>query len=146
MTHISFSVDGKAIPQGSKSGFIRGGRVIMRESSKYHKPWRKKVANEAKQAMIDTPRLEGAISLEVDFYFARPKAHYGTGRNASTLKASAPVDHLQAPDLDKLVRSINDSLTGICFEDDSQVTSISANKHWSDCGFSYVAVTVEELL
>jgi Holliday junction resolvase RusA-like endonuclease len=55
------------------------------------------------------------------FVFPRPKSHYGTGRNAGTLKPGAPLYHASRPDRDKLERAINDALkiAGI-FKDDSQ--------------------------
>jgi Holliday junction resolvase RusA-like endonuclease len=37
-----------------------------------------------------------------------------------------------APDLDKYIRGVNDGLTGVAFEDDSQVIKIVATKEYSD--------------
>lgn len=40
-----------------------------------------------------------------------------------------PAPHMvQKPDLDKLLRALNDGLTGIAFHDDSQVVYIKATK------------------
>ena len=69
---------------------------------------------------------EGAIALKVTCFFARPKSHYGTGRNAGRLKASAPPYPISKGrnDLDKLLRLIFDAMTGIVYEDDSQVCKL----------------------
>tara|TARA_Y100000593_G_scaffold4213_4_gene8344 strand:- start:7397 stop:7861 length:465 start_codon:yes stop_codon:yes gene_type:complete len=138
MASVEFFVEGTPRPQGSKRGFVRGGRVVLVENSKYHKEWRKTVAEAAKEAMnpksgaYNIPRLTGPLTMALQFFFARPKAHFRTGKFSDELKASAPVYHTQTPDLDKLIRSVDDSLTGIVFEDDSLVVSLTSSKQWRD--------------
>ena len=70
-----------------------------------------------------------AVLVTLGFMFARPKSHYGTGANAREIKRSAPAYKSTRPDLDKLVRAVLDSLTGIVFVEDSQVAGLSA---WKD--------------
>jgi len=47
---------------------------------------------------------------------------------------SAPINqkhgYPKRPDLDKLIRSVLDALTGTCYRDDSQVVTIEAQKVW----------------
>ena len=62
----------------------------------------------------------------------RLKGHYGTGKNAGTLKPSAPLFHTSKPDLDKLVRCIKDALTGIAWKDDAQVSLVCATKVYDE--------------
>ena len=122
-----FSVLGLPAPQGSKT-HVGDGRMV--ESSKRVKPWRRQVA----AAYADRnfgDMLDGPVSIIVDFYLPRPKAHYGTGRNAGTLKGSAPVEHLTMPDLDKLVRAVGDALTRLAWRDDSQIVAWHAYKHYA---------------
>jgi Holliday junction resolvase RusA-like endonuclease len=45
------------------------------------------------------------------------------------------------PDLDKLVRAVLDSLTGVCYEDDSQVIRLRASKVWA----SYTLIEVWQI-
>lgn len=138
MAGVEFFVEGTPRPQGSKRGFVRGGRVVLVENSKYHKAWRKTVSEAAKEAMnpksgaYSIPRLEGPLTMALQFFFTRPKSHFRTGKFSDRLKESAPTQHTQTPDLDKLIRSVDDSLTGIVFEDDSQVTSLTSSKQWRD--------------
>lgn len=70
--------------------------------------------------------VAGPIAVKVTCYFARPKSHYGTGRNAGKLKDSAPPYPISKGrnDLDKLLRLIFDAMSGIVYEDDSQVCRI----------------------
>lgn len=122
-----FSVLGLPAPQGSKT-HVGDGRMV--ESSKRVKPWRRQVA----AAYADRnfgDMLDGPVSIIVDFYLPRPKAHYGTGRNAGTLKGSAPVEHLTMPDLNKLVRAVGDALTRLAWRDDSQIVAWHAYRHYA---------------
>ena len=75
------------------------------------------------------------VMLQVDFFFARPKSHYGTGRNSEKLKKSAPGEHVQTPDLDKCVRLVSDALeiSGV-LSNDSQITCTIARKYWASEG------------
>ena len=143
MEAITFRVDGKPQPAGSKQSFVplhkktkqpfrrkNGGIVVSTvDANKKSKGWKQLVAKAASEA-YQGPLLTGAIRLEVQFWIERPKCHYGTGRNASVLKASAPAFHLQAPDSTKYVRGLEDALKGIVWVDDCQVVRQSVAKDW----------------
>ena len=126
-------VMGTPAPQGSKVGYARNGRVQMVESSKKVGPWREAVVTQCQRDGIAGKRMTGPVSVDLAFYLPRPKAHFGTGRNAAVVKPSAPSRPAGKPDLDKLVRSTLDALTqaGV-FDDDAAVVTISAEKHWCD--------------
>lgn len=73
--------------------------------------------------------LTGPLWLDVDFYFHRPKAHFGTGRNAGKLKPSAPwYPHKVVKDLDNLVKNTADALNNIVYVDDRQIVRLTASK------------------
>lgn len=65
--------------------------------------------------------LTNPIELSIIFWFKRPQSHYGSGSNANVVKSSSPKHHAQSPDLAKLVRCLEDALTGIAWHDDKQV-------------------------
>lgn len=124
------TVYGVPAPQGSKRHV---GRGIMVESSKKVVPWREAVKSacwQVESATTPFPRPT-AVMVSVAFYLERPRGHFGSGRNALTLKDSAPARPAGTPDLDKLPRSTLDGLTeaGI-WGDDSQVALISAGKYY----------------
>lgn len=77
-------------------------------------------------------RHQGPVEVTCAFLFPRPKAHYGTGKNAARVRPSAPTRHTQTPDVDKLLRLVNDALTiaGV-LEDDSQVVRLVGGKAWA---------------
>lgn len=119
--------------QGSKNPW--GG-----ESNKKLTPWRGHVTQTVGEAWGDAPLLLGPVKLVVTFAFPRPAAHYGTGRNASVLKASAPKYKTSAPDLDKLQRAIGDALTGTAFRDDAQVAIWQVRKVYSDKAYADIEI------
>jgi crossover junction endodeoxyribonuclease RusA len=134
---LAFHVEGLPAPQGSKDTFRRGGRVIVVEASKAVKPWRKKVqaaamlaANRARWVTLDEP-----VKVVLTFRFARPKSHYGTGRNANVLKASAPAKPTShgLGDIDKLERATFDALTEAkVYVDDKLITLVAVRKRWAE--------------
>ena len=90
---------GEAAPQGSKQISRWGG---LREVSTKIQPWRASVQYACEQQYKGEPIAE-AVALDVTFILPRAKNHYGTGRNATKLKPSAPTHHTKTPDLDKLL-------------------------------------------
>lgn len=130
---IAFTVHGVPVPQGSKKVVPThaGPRAIETNEAKL-RPWRSAVAFEAQQAMHGRELLTGPVSLKAELVFPRPKSHYGSGRNAQVLKGSAPMYVATKPDADKLARSLGDSLTGICFRDDSQIAWVSVWKVYGE--------------
>lgn len=77
--------------------------------------------------------LVGPVAVKCEFRFARPKSHYGTGRNSGRLKDSAPIWMSSAPDNDKLCRLIGDALTisGVV-DDDSLIVLLRGEKLWAE--------------
>lgn len=119
------TVYGAPAPQGSKSPKRNkhSGRIQMVESSKYVKPWRDDVVGASLRARGRGWRpLTVPLAAEMIFTLTRPKTHFGTGRNAGTVRPSAPLLPAGVPDLSKLARSTEDALTtaGI-YRDDALV-------------------------
>ena len=127
--YVAFKVDGIPAPAGSKRGFVnrRTGGVIITDASKRAKPWQARVAAAASEAMSGE-LLAGPLELTLTFTFPRLPSHFGTGRNAGSLRASAPALPAVRPDVTKLVRAVEDALTGIVWRDDAQVIAQHAYK------------------
>jgi Holliday junction resolvase RusA-like endonuclease len=123
----SIAVTGVPQPQGSKR--VVRGRLIDVNQRKL-RDWRAIVS----QAVNDVEPLSGEIAVRLYFYLPRPKGHFGSGKNKDKLKDSSPSRPGVKPDLDKLVRACLDSMTGLCFRDDSQVVTIEACKFYADGG------------
>jgi len=143
---IGFAVYGIAATAGSKQSFpvldgkgdaVRNkktGRIITRVKHDNPKTlyWMSHVADKAGQVMEMKGRalLVGPIRLTLTFYRHRPQGHFGTGRNAGKLKASAPELPITRPDTVKLTRAVEDALTGVAWLDDSQVTTHVLQKRY----------------
>jgi len=129
---MDLTVPGTPIPQGSLRSFkhSKTGAVVTPQMSKVIEQ-RERIAYAAQMgAPFQFLDITVPVQMKLHFFFARPKSHYGTGRNSKTVKASAPAWHTQRPDIDKLERLVLDALTGILFADDSQVVKCESSKHW----------------
>lgn len=116
---ITITVRGIPAPQGSKRHV---GNGVMIESSKKVKPWRQDVKYAALDAIGDAwTLLDGPLAASMTFTFARNKGHYRTGRNAHLLRDAAPTRPDRTPDLSKILRSTEDALTGVVWQDDARV-------------------------
>ena len=149
MNEIFIPVIGIPAPQGSKRHV---GRGIMIENSKRVKPWRQDV-KEAAIVHYHGPVLDGAVEIEIIFLFARPKSHYGTGRNVTKLKESAPeyMTSKSRGDIEKLERSTYDALSettgGTVIKDDSLVVRNKNEKRYcSEDEHPGAYITVRSLL
>lgn len=121
--NTSFTVYGEPKPQGSMRAFVVKGfkRPIITTDNKKLKPWRQEVTGAAIAAFaqngIGIAARPEAVEIFAKFFFPKPK---------STKKSI--INKITKPDADKLARGILDSLTGIAYEDDSQVTALHAYK------------------
>jgi crossover junction endodeoxyribonuclease RusA len=132
---IRFFVPGVPAPGGSKKSFRSAstGKVITMEDCKRTAGWRSNVAGAAAVAMVGRPGpLTGPLRVQFFFSMPRPKSHYGTGKNARTLKATAPIYHTTKPDTTKLIRSTEDACSRIVWSDDAVIAEQSARKVYTN--------------
>ena len=146
---IKFDVHGKAKPAGSKRGFqTKSGRIaIVDTSGKEGKIWRHVVQDKAKEAMrnftefigqdIKDPLIIGPVELQVRFQMKRPKHHYG---KAGLLARCENLIPTSKPDCTKLLRAVEDALTGIVWRDDAQVYRQLVEKCYGETDVTYVTI------
>lgn len=142
---ITFFVPGIAKPAGSKRAFYipKLKRAVITDACAKSRDWKGDVKHAAHRAMFEMSPLTGPVSLTVEFRMPRPKSHYGTGKNASQLKPNAPTWHTSKPDATKLLRCIEDAMTGIVWTDDAIIARQKVFKvYGSQIG---ARVTVTEL-
>lgn len=140
MKTIRFVVYGEAQPAGSKRAFVPKGwiRPVLTDANPKSKIWKEQVSREAAR-VAEGGLLEGPLRLELAFYRPRPKGHFGK----SGVRPSAPTFPDTRPDTTKLVRGVEDALTGILWRDDSQVCEQLARKLYGEP--SRVEVLIEEM-
>lgn len=122
---VRFDVFGTPVPQGSKKAFVtKTGKAVVVESGKGHKSWRQEVAGQAMDArprsILDEGPWTGPVRVCLTFWMPKPQ--------------SAPKGwtiQFKRPDIDKLTRSVLDSLTGAIYIDDGQVCDLRAAKRFA---------------
>ena len=120
-------VEGRAVSQGSKRHI---GNGVMIEQNAKLKPWRSHVRAEAVRhwglCMKSGPWTK-PVMVDVTFFFARPKYHFLHGE----VRKNAPLFCVGRQDVDKLSRSILDSLAGVVYNNDNQVVVLNAVKQYA---------------
>ncbi len=127
MKRLKFFVMGLPATAGSKRHVGRG--IIVDSSGAKGRAWRAMVVDEATKAFEDDkPWRRVPIRMTITFYLPRPQGHYGK----KGLLPSAPEHHTKRPDATKLLRAIEDALTGIIWHDDSQIVHQHVHKLYTD--------------
>jgi len=144
---IEFSVLGTPAPQGSfRAAYSpKSKRAFLIQANKRTMPWRQEVAAAAMQAMQDGGLFKcgGPVSLTATFFMPRPKGHYGK----KGLRPSAPRWPDKKPDLSKLLRAIEDAMTGIVYIDDAQIVDCLIGKEYASVdGSARVFIRVKTLV
>ncbi len=152
----SFFVYGEPAPGGSKT-FIpiryKNGKLVIKttpsgkempvgkmvDAAKGNARWKRSVAFYARKVCPTTP-FDCPLGMYIVFYRLRPKYHFGTGRNAGILKASAPDWPAVMPDTTKLLRSTEDALKGIIWTDDSRIVDQAASKRYGDTAGAKIVI------
>ena len=142
MRSLTLTIPGVPIAQ-RRPRFARRGKFVVTYSDQ---------ATEAGKFLLEARRqahgvfLEGPLSLEVICVFPRPKSHFGTGKNADKLKASAPEDHTKKPDCTNLCKFVEDCLNDEVYKDDSQICVVRIRKVYAEDGCQpYTWIKLTEL-
>jgi len=125
---IKITVPGEPIAK-ARPRFARRGKFVQTYNTQETEEG-KFIAQVLAQA--NGQKLDGPLSLELCCYRGRPKAHYGTGKNAGQVKASAPTLPTSKPDLDNYIKFVLDCLNEILFKDDAQIVRISSAKAYGE--------------
>lgn len=129
---IQFTVLGRPRPAGSKRPVVaRNRRLRVVDSSGVKgQSWRGDVRDAAIKAMGGKlALLTGPLVLAVTFYLRRPKNHR---RASGALKPDAPLYPTSKPDVTKLIRAIEDALTGVAWVDDALIVDQHGHKRFTD--------------
>lgn len=138
---ITFSVLGR--PQAKQSTRIartKGGRILAFQSTKIRNAENSFLA-QAVQFRPETPHV-GPVWLFLTFQFKLPES-WPAWKKALVRERPS---HVQKPDLDNLQKLAIDSMKGVFFADDSQVTLVSTEKNWGDTDETWVKIELIEPL
>ena len=126
-------IAGPAATAGSKRAFHskKTGKTWITDDCTRGKEWRATVRAAAEQQRITRELYSEPLLLYVEFWLRRPKSHYRTGKFADQLKPSAPEWPTKKPDTTKLLRAIEDALTGVLWVDDAQIVTQYVEKSYA---------------
>ena len=127
-TSTQFFVKGRPIPQGSLK-FINGHAIHVRAQDLAL--WRADIARIAKSTGIE--KAQEGVEVNLTFTLNKPKS------------VNRKEPHIR-PDIDKLVRAVLDGLTDVAYEDDGQVTKLSATKEYGEVEGVTIRVTDKDKL
>ena len=135
---IQFRADYK--PTALKRPRLVRNNLVYDPSKKDKKEWLMSI-----QKHIPKVAPNGPLKIQLEFYFARPKNHFRTGKYSGQLKDSAPLIHMKMPDIDNLAKFILDAMNGYFYEDDRQVVELSChkeytNEHHNKVGYTMVTI------
>jgi crossover junction endodeoxyribonuclease RusA len=139
-TPIEFLVRGIPGTAGSKRfvGMSKAGRgIIIDSAGKKGKDWRNLVASTGQGIFHEQAPLTGPLSLTVIFKMPYRKADL---RKDGTPKPSAPYHHTTKPDATKMLRAVEDALTGIAWNDDAQIAVQRVEKFYSETPGAFISI------
>lgn len=93
--------------------------------------WRNMISAAAREAWGMDNVYGGPFTIALTFRMKRPRSHYKDLQGGIRPQAINERPSVM-PDLDKLVRAVLDSLTGIVWFDDGQVVEIHASKVYAE--------------
>jgi crossover junction endodeoxyribonuclease RusA len=135
---VTITIPGHPAPKGSLKCVGRRGRIahVLIEDNANATPWRNTIAGWITGKWPDHAHADPGQPVRADVVFAvdRPAFHYGTGANASRVKASAPTwpATRSSGDVDKLLRLVLDAVQDTdVLPDDAAVVVVTAVKSYA---------------
>ncbi|MCD6385736.1 RusA family crossover junction endodeoxyribonuclease [Candidatus Sumerlaeota bacterium] len=127
----NFFVEGIPKPQPRQRHFARktkDGKIIQGCYTPQTgvKEWRERIYWEAKSIRQNNPEmfpLSGPIGLKLIFLFPRLKS-------LPRRTAHLFIPETSVPDLDNLIKAVQDALIGVLFANDARIVMIEASKWW----------------
>lgn len=147
-SRFSFFVPGLPATAGSKKAFVnrKTGKPQIVDDCKKGPSWRECIQFAALRATAGTSvkdvLIDEPIELNVVFFFVRPKGHYRKSeRFKGQLKPNAPNWPTKPPDVTKLLRALEDAITGVVWRDDASVVVQAARKVYADRPGAFVTIS-----
>jgi len=120
---IEFFVEGIPKPAGSKRALMKNDKIVVFDMSK-NRDWKRDVQIIAKKRMneLGMKLFEGPLRMKLTFYMPIPKH----------LKNKDLLFHTKKPDLTKLIRCVEDAMTGIVYVDDRYICEQICRKYYGN--------------
>lgn len=132
---IEFFVPGRPQQKGSKTAIPRRDKLTGKylldfqerpiidtiDANRKSPKWMKHVKKVSIEKMLQATPLQGPVKLSARFYFSRILKHYLRRKSGDILRDDAPHWHTSTPDQSKLIRAIEDAMSGVVYGDDRQI-------------------------
>ena len=130
MQKLKFEVPGSPIGQGRpKFSTINGHAVAYDpEKSRNYKAYVKLLATQAMKEQGFT-MIDGPCCLDIMAFFEVPKSKSKKFREAALNGLERPT---KKPDIDNIVKALQDALNGLAYKDDSSIVFLSVAKCYSE--------------
>jgi len=134
MDSVAFTIPGRISGKG-RPKFARRGNFVTAFTPKKTANMEAVVRQFGAEAMRGMPPLEGPLVLEI-------AVSINTPRSWSKKKKAAARYVTGKPDADNVVKLIGDSLNGIVWADDSQISDLTFRRRYDDTQPEHVEVKV----
>ena len=126
MIEVKFVVPGKPVGKG-RPRFAKRGNYVQTyspDATVVYENW-------VRECWTDGgfPKLTGPVTAKIAAFFPIPKS--GSKKKKAEMN-EGKIPFTGKPDTDNLAKSVLDSLNGMAFDDDSQVTLLVVSKGYSD--------------
>lgn len=135
MKVITFEIPGEVVAQGRPRATRRGGGVRMYDPPK-SAAYKKHVAEVGKKHAPSEP-LEQPLMVKINIYRQYLKSWTKKQRQDAEGGALLPVTR---PDLSNYCKGIEDALNGIIWKDDSQIVSLTLEKHYAERSYAFIEI------
>lgn len=121
---VEFTVPGVPVGKG-RPRFVRAtGRTYTPDKTLVYENWVRECWRNA-----NAPKLQGEIWAFITAYFPIPQS---TTKEKRKAMSEGEIWYGKKPDSDNVAKAVLDSLNGIAYNDDSQVTYLVVSKLYSD--------------
>ena len=122
---ISIDLFGEPVAQKRARIFKKGNKTIGWDpDAKLKEGYKWQVKSQYREDPLKCP-----VIMDVIFYMPIPKSESGIKKRQM---ANGIIYHMKRPDIDNLQKFLFDTLSGIIFEDDSQIVELRAKKTYSN--------------
>ena len=130
MQELKFEIPGSPIGQGRpKFSTINGHAVAYDpEKSRNYKAYVKLLATQAMKEQGFT-MIDGPCCLDIMAFFEVPKSKSKKFKERALLGLERPT---KKPDIDNIVKALQDALNGLAYKDDSSIVFLSVAKCYSE--------------
>ncbi|MEI6258527.1 MAG: RusA family crossover junction endodeoxyribonuclease [Deltaproteobacteria bacterium] len=131
---ITLLIPGQPISK-NRPRFTRVGKGVRTYSDQSDEEWLWVMVVRQQLKELAVRHFSGAVAMKIVFWMKRPAGHFGSGKNAGVLKASAPASPVTKPDIDNLLKFLADCLNHCSiWVDDSYIADIDMKKRYAEPG------------